>query len=263
MLSSSRIIKSAQMDATEEWVIDTSYEPEETYVESLDEQDEQDEQDLETHKKLAEARQKSDQLIEKALKEKEQLLLETKEEVVRLKEEAYKEAFEEGKQAGFDTGYSEGKQQGYAEGKENSQQLVERAREAIRDAQLDIEAYVQDKKESLLSLAVHMAEKIVHEQLESTPNGILDLVHPILHQLDQKEDYVSLTVHPSKRQEIREHIPLLEKNYPGVRFVVLGDDNVDALGCIVESAHKVVDLQVKNQLLAMIEEMKESEREMD
>lgn len=267
MPSSSKIIKSVKthpVTDSEAWVIDTAYdyepdEPEEDVLDTLDD----DEDGQEVYEKLAEAKQKSNQLIKDAMNEKQQMLSEAEEDIARLKEDAYAQAFEEGQKAGFDQGYNEGKEQGYSEGKDMSQQLVEQARETIRDAQRDIETYSQEKKESLLSLSVHMAEKIIQERLESTPDGLLELVHPILHQLDQKEDYVSLTVHSSKRKDIRERIPLLEKNYPGVRFVVLGDDNVDALGCIVESAHKVVDLQVKNQLLAMIEEMKESEREMD
>lgn len=264
MPSSSRIIKSVKTQpaaSVEDWVIDTAYdyEPEEDYSDNFD----SDETSQEAREKLAEARQRSSQLIEKALNEKEHLLSEAEEEIARLKEEAYKEAFENGQQAGYEQGFNEGKSKGYSEGKELSQQLVDQAKAAVSQAQLAVEDYIAEKKESLLSLAVHMAEKIVQEQLEMTPDGILELVHPILHQLDRKEDYVSLTVHSSKRKDIREAIPYLEKNYPGVRFVVFGDDNVDSLGCVVESAHKVVDLQVKNQLQAMIEEMKESEREMD
>lgn len=264
MPSSSRIIKSGKTQsatASEDWVINTTYDyqTDDDFLDSLD--DDADSQ--EARAKLTEAMQKSNQLLEDAMNEKEQLLSEAKEEIARLKEAAYKQAFDDGQQAGYDKGYIDGKNQGYTDGKDLSQQLVDQARASISDAQRDIETYIDEKKESLLSLSIHMAEKIVREQLEMTPDGILELVFPILHQLDRKEDYVSLTVHSSKRKDIRERIPFLEKNYPGVRFVVLGDDNVDELGCVVESAHKVVDLQVKNQLLAMIEEMKESERDMD
>ncbi|PRY77502.1 FliH/SctL family protein [Alkalibacterium olivapovliticus] len=255
---SSRIIKSMQTSAKEssDWVIDTTYDYEEEPEESYEETNQ------EAADELAQARKKSDQLIKTALTEKERLIEEAEAEISRIKEEAYAKAFEEGQQAGFSNGYAEGKEEGYQAGKIESQHLVEQARKALTDAQLDIEAYVEEKKDSLLSLSVHMAEKIVQDQLDLLPDGILELVNPILHQLDHKEDYVSLTVHTSKRLEIREKLPYLEKNYPGVRFVVFGDDNVDPLGCVVESAHKVVDLQVRNQLLAMVNEMKEREREM-
>lgn len=268
MLSSSRIIKSTKaqpVKVDDEWVIDTmyDYEPEADIDVSELLDDEEDDGNHEARAKLAEAYTKSQQLMDEALKEKERLLLEAEADIAQMKEAAYQKAFEDGTQAGYAQGYQDGNDKGYNDGKDMSQQLIDQAKQSVSDAQLDIEQYVEEKKESLLSLSIHMAEKIVREQLDLTPDGILELVHPILHQLDQKEDYVSLTVHSSKRKDIRERIPYLEKNYPGVRFVVLGDDNVDALGCVVESAHKVIDLQVKNQLEAMIEEMKESEREMN
>lgn len=258
MPSSSRIIKSVQTGAKEvnDWIIDTTYDYEEEPEEYNDESSQ------EAADELAQAQQKSDQLLKKAQTEKERILEEAEAEISQIKEAAYKEAFEEGQKAGYATGFSEGKEEGYQSGKVESQELVDQARQTLTEAQIDIEAYIEEKKESLLSLSVHMAEKIVQEQLDLLPDGILELVNPILHQLDHKEDYVSLTVHSSKRLEIRDKLPYLEKNYPGVRFVVFGDDNVDTLGCVVESAHKVVDLQVKKQLEAMVEEMKEREREM-
>ncbi|EXJ22383.1 Flagellar assembly protein FliH [Alkalibacterium sp. AK22] len=258
MLSSSRIIKSVKASSGEvtDWVIDTAYDylPEEEL--------EQDVTFDEATQKLKEAKQKSSQLIERAQTEKEKLMEEAQQEIDELKQKAYEEAYEKGQNAGFERGFSEGQSQGFKEGQIASQELLNQARQMIRAAQLDIEQYIAAKKESLLSLSVHMAEKIVQEQLDLTPDGILELVHPILHQLDRKEDYVSISVHPSKRKTIRDSIPDLEKNYPGVRFVVFGDDEIDPLGCIVESAHKLVDLQVKKQLEAMVEEMKEREREM-
>lgn len=255
---SSRIIKSVQTETTEsnDWVIDTTYEYEEEAEDNFLEPN------IEAADELALARQKSDLLLKSAQTEKERLFEEAEAEIRLIKEEAYEKAFAEGQLAGYEKGYAEGKSDGYQSGQLESQELVDQARQTITEAQLDIEAYIEEKKDSLLSLSIHMAEKIVQEQLDLLPDGILELVNPILHQLDHKEDYVSLTVHSSKRLEIREKLPYLEKNYPGVRFVVFGDDNIDALGCVVESAHKVVDLQVKNQLEAMVMEMKEREREM-
>ncbi|SFC40209.1 flagellar assembly protein FliH [Alkalibacterium subtropicum] len=255
---SSRLIKSMQASSSDlnDWVIDTAYEVEE------EEPDEYSEANEEARNELELAKQKSAELIEKAQTEKEQLIEEAMQEVEQLKEEAYKTAFEEGKQAGFEAGYKEGNEAGFTAGKQESEQLIKVAQQSVTEAQEAITKYIEEKKDSLLSLSVHMAEKIVHEQLDLLPEGILELVHPILHQLDRKEDYVSLTVHSSMRQKFKEQIPMLEKAYPGVRFIVLQDDNVEQYGCVIESAHKVVDVQVRKQLDALVEEMKEREREM-
>ncbi|OJF90874.1 FliH/SctL family protein [Alkalibacterium sp. 20] len=255
---SSRLIKSVQASSqeTHDWVIDTAYEVQEEDTDNYIEENE------DAFAEIEQAKQKSAQLIKKALTEKEQMIEEAMQEVEQLKEEAYKCAFEEGEKAGFDAGFNQGKEMGFSAGKEESDHLIKVAQASISDAQRDIARYIEEKKDSLLSLSVHMAEKIVHEQLDLTPNGIMELVHPILHQLDRKEDYVSLTMHSSKRQKLREQIPALEKTYPGVRFIALQDDNVEPYGCVIESTHKIVDVQVRKQLAAMIEEMKEREREM-
>lgn len=255
---SSRLIKSIQASSLEshDWLIDTAYEVQEEETESYTEENEEARDELEL------AKQKSAQLIEKARTEKELLIEEAMKEVEQLKEEAYNQAFEEGKKAGFEAGFNQGKETGFNAGKQESERLIKVAQDSITEAQLDIAQYIEEKKDSLLSLSVHMAEKIVHEQLDLLPNGIMELVHPILHQLDRKEDYVSLTVHSSKRLELRNQLPTLEKTYPGIRFIILQDDNVEQYGCVIESAHKVVDVQVKKQLDAMLEEMKEREREM-
>lgn len=255
---SSRLIKSMQASSSDstDWVIDTAYEVKEEPADDYIEENEEARNELEL------AKEKSAQLIEKALTEKEQLIDDAMQEVEQLKEEAYKAAFEEGKQAGFEQGYKEGNDAGFTAGKQESDRLIKVAQQSLSEAQQDITQYIEEKKDSLLSLSVHMAEKIVHEQLDLLPNGILELVHPILHQLDRKEDYVSLTVHSSMRQMLKEQIPMLEKTYPGVRFIVLQDDNVEQYGCVIESAHKVVDVQVRKQLDALIDEMKEREREM-
>jgi len=255
---SSRLIKSVQANANEstDWVIDTAYEVQEDDTEHYIEENE------EAGNELAYAKKKSADLIEKALSEKEQLIEDAMQEVEQLKEDAYKQAFDEGKKAGFQEGFNQGRKDGFNAGKEESDKLIQTARSSVTEAQQDIARYIEEKKDSLLSLSVHMAEKIVHEQLDLLPNGIMELVHPILHQLDRKEDYVSLTVHSSMRQQLKDQLPVLEKTYPGIRFIILQDDNIETYGCVIESAHKVVDVQVRKQLEAILMEMKEREREM-
>lgn len=257
MPSSSRIIKSKRAKAEEasHWVINTAYDY------NTEEEQVTDFYTEEAAEEIEAAQKKSEALIQSAIQERDAMLQQAQDDIERLKQDVRMQAYEEGFKEGHDTGYSEGMAKGTKEATDTHADLMNQARQSITDAQLDIEAYIKEKKDSLLSLSVHMAEKIVHEQLDLSPEGILELVHPILIQLDQKEDYVSLTVHPSQRQFVRDRLPFLEKSYPGVRFSILQDETVLPLGCIVESAHKVVNLQVKEQLEAMIHEMKESERE--
>jgi flagellar biosynthesis/type III secretory pathway protein FliH len=249
MPSSNRIIKNTPiLEEDTGWIIDTVFdEYEEEVVEENSESAEQ----------LAEAKKKKARILLNAEEEASQILEQAKIEAEELKKVAQEQGYTEGKQQGYEDGF----QNGYLKGQQESDILKQQARVMISEAQEEIENYVQDKKESLLSLSVHMAEKIIHEQLELMPEGIMELVHPILHQLDREEDFVSLTVHPSVRQVLRDKIPELQQSYPGVRFAILADETLEKGGIIIESAHKVVDLQVRKQLEAMLTELKEMERD--
>ncbi|MFL2096467.1 FliH/SctL family protein [Marinilactibacillus psychrotolerans] len=252
MQSSSRIIKSRHKvdQSNDTWVIDTVLnDTEDSIDEELDESEEVKEAAIKRKKILNEAQSKKEEMIELAKKEAEEI-----------KQQAYQTGIQSGKEAGYQEGYTQGMQEGYAEGKQESEVLKQQGRDLITAAQLEIEQYVQEKKDELLSLSLHMAEKIIHDQLDHADEGILTLVHPILHQLDREEDFISLTVHPDSKEAVKEQLTKLKEQYPGVRFSVLQDGNLEPNGCIVESAHKLIDLQVKAQLEAILKEMKETER---
>lgn len=252
MQSSSRIIKSRHKidQSNDTWVIDTVMnDPQDDFEEELDESDE-----------VKEAAIKKKKILNEALSKKDEMIMLAKQEAEEMKQQAYQTGLQSGKEEGYREGYTQGMQEGYAEGKKESETLKQQGRDLIVSAQLEIEQYVQEKKDSLLSLSLHMAEKIIHDQLDHTVEGVLALVHPILHQLDREEDFISLTVHPDSRKTVKEQLPSLKTQYPGVRFSVLQDGNLEPNGCIVESAHKLIDLQVRAQLEAILKEMKEMER---
>lgn len=252
MQSSSRIIKSRHKvdQSNDTWVIDTVLnDTEDSIDEELDESEEVKEAAIKRKKILNEAQSKKEEMIELA-----------KQEAEAIKQQAYQTGIQSGKEAGYQEGYTKGMQEGYAEGKQESEVLKQQGRDLITAAQLEIEQYVQEKKDELLSLSLHMAEKIIHDQLDHSDEGILTLVHPILHQLDREEDFISLTVHPDSKEAVKEQLSSLKEQYPGVRFSILQDGNLEPNGCIVESAHKLIDLQVKAQLEAILKEMKETER---
>ncbi|MFL2070918.1 FliH/SctL family protein [Marinilactibacillus psychrotolerans] len=252
MQSSSRIIKSRHKidQSNDTWVIDTVMnDPQDDFEEGLDESDE-----------VKEAAIKKKKILNEALSKKDEMIMLAKQEAEEMKQQAYQTGLQSGKEEGYREGYTQGMQEGYAEGKKESETLKQQGRDLIASAQLEIEQYVQEKKDSLLSLSLHMAEKIIHDQLDHTVEGVLALVHPILHQLDREEDFISLTVHPDSRKTVKEQLPSLKTQYPGVRFSVLQDGNLEPNGCIVESAHKLIDLQVRAQLEAILKEMKETER---
>lgn len=252
---SNRIIKtkSSSLKEGDEWIIDSIIE------------DKDDENEFawsqEASQHIEEAQNKKNKIVRNAEEQAEEILEEAQAEAERLKNEAEEQGFKAGKEQGYQEGFKQGHALGITQAEEETRALKQKAREMITEAQVQIEEYVESKKDSLLSLSLHMAEKIVHEQLHLSPDGILELVQPILHQLDREEDFVSLTVHPTIREVMKEKFPELETSYPGVRFALLTDETLEVDGCVIESAHKVVDLQVRKQLEVIMAELKERERD--
>lgn len=261
-LSNKKVIKSHsaffQKDQEASLIIDTILEENE---EALFESSIETSEDVYSKEEIDEELQKGRKIVEEASIQRDEILAKAHADAEKIRLEAKQSGFEEGKKEGFEAGFSSGLKEGFSKGTEKSEEMKQHAREMIVQAQEEIEDYIQENKESLLSLSVHMAEKIVHEHLALTPDGILELVKPILHQLDREEDFVSLTVHPAFRETLQQQLPELVKLYPGVRFAILSDEDIEIDGCIIESAHKLIDLQVKKQLETILSQLKEMERD--
>ncbi|WP_208558992.1 FliH/SctL family protein [Marinilactibacillus kalidii] len=252
MLSSSKIIKSNNHQHIEQsedaWVIDTV----------LSDTDDFSEEVLDENEEAAIAEKK--RILNHAYSKQEELIEAAKEEAEAIKQQAYQTGFQSGKEEGYQEGYTLGMKEGFEAGTQESEMLKQQGRDLITQAQFEIEQYTEEKKEALLALSIHMAEKIVHDQIDQHDEDLLSLVHPILHQLDREEDFISITVHPDAKNTIQAKLASLKSQYIGVRFAILQDPMIEPYGCIVESAHKVIDLQINAQLESMLKEMKEMER---
>uniref|UniRef100_UPI0035A16E6D FliH/SctL family protein n=1 Tax=Jeotgalibaca porci TaxID=1868793 RepID=UPI0035A16E6D len=83
------------------------------------------------------------------------------------------------------------------------------------------------------------------------------LLEPILSRMVQESKFITLTVTPELQIFTKEKVKELEKTFPLYRFAVLVDSSLEENGCIIESSHAIVDLQVKQQLDAMVEVLSE------
>lgn len=209
------------------------------------------------------AQRKANELLAEAKKERQQLLDETHQEIEILKKQAYEEAFqtglETGKKEGFETGYAQATEQAQIENKEEKENIQLMLEETLAE----IDNYKYNKKVELIELASHMAEKIVHKEIDASDKGILALAEPYFYQIDRDEEHVAITVHPSQREQLENQLGQMEQMLPGTRFVIYGNPKVEEKGLIIESSRAVIDLQIKKQLEAMLQEFDEMERTVD
>lgn len=209
------------------------------------------------------AQKKAQALLMEAEQQSQQLIEQAQEEIAELKQKTYKEAF----QSGLETGQLEGFQQGYKEAKQQvdaeNEQEKEKIQFMLEEALAEIDNYKFDKKDELIELASHMAEKIIHKEINSSDKGILDLAQPYFYQIDKDEEHVSITVHSSQLEQVEKHLPEIERISPNTRFLIYGNPNIEEYGIVIESSKSVIDLQIKKQIEAMLQEFDEMERTVD
>lgn len=212
---------------------------------------------------LRTARKKAQEILAQAEQEKEALLAQTQAEIETLKQTAYEEAY----QKGMETGQQEGFNQGYTEATqkatEENIQEKEKIQLMLEETLAEIDQYKYEKKEELIELASHMAAKIIHKEINASDKGILELAQPYFYQIDKDEELVSITVHPSQRELVEKHLPEIERMIPNTRLVIYGDPTIEENGLVMESSKAVIDLQVKKQIEAMLQEFDEMERTVD
>lgn len=209
------------------------------------------------------AQKKGQALLEQAKLEAQQLKESAQKEIEALRKAAQEEGFIKGRESG----YQEGLEQGLAEGLQHAESQNEEMKASIllmiQEAQAGVKEYQEEKREELIQLASHMAEKIVHDHIDHTEEGVLLLAKPFLYQLEKDEEFVTITTHPEQRKIIEEHLHQVEAISPNTRFMVFSDPSLEEKGLVIESSKAVIDLQIKKQIEKMLQEFEEMERTVD
>lgn len=256
MLLSSKVIKASRAASdTNKAIITTEY--------KRPQQIEDKEESTSTIEERHAAIERADEIIKEAEHKSQQLLKETKAEIAQTKALAQERGHQAGYQAAFRKGYDAGYNEGFDKAIAENKDMRERAVQMLHDTHEAIRMYQSECKDEFLELATHMAEKIVHDYIDQADDGILAIAKPFLYQLDKEEEFVTISVHPEKREQIEERLEEIKSISPGTRFMILGDPSLAQIGMLIESSHAVVDLQIRNQLDRMLEEFSEMERTVD
>ena len=64
------------------------------------------------------------------------------------------------------------------------------------------------------SLAAQMAEKVIHEKINTSDEKIIALLEPILSRMVQESKFITLTVTPELQNFTKEKLKDLEKTFP-------------------------------------------------
>jgi len=139
-----------------------------------------------------------------------------------------------------------GLQIGYEEGLKRWNQILAGAWQARENLKTEWE-------QSLLHLAVRVAEKIVGEQLRLHPDTIVPIVREALKSVGQ-ERQLTLLIHPDHREMVQANLDRLQALVGSSRQIhLVANPDIAPGGCVVESELGVIDAKLETQLKCLEE----------
>jgi flagellar assembly protein FliH len=140
-----------------------------------------------------------------------------------------------------------GLEEGYARGAEQWAAAVEAARESVRLA-------IERSQQQVARLALRVAEKILRQKLETSPEALVPVVDEALRSLQaQPQSRVVLRVHPDDQPVLEPRKARWLARFPGLESLkVVADEELPRGSCRIESDFGTVDATIETQL-AVIE----------
>ncbi len=179
----------------------------------------------------------------------EEKQVETKQEALRIAEEASEQGF----QAGFDQGISQAEED-FRQKRQDMQELIE----TVYEEKTKI---IQQSEPFLLELSVKIAEKVITKELKQHDDQLLNIVRRALRRLEESEDVVM--------QVSLEDYPILVPFMEELKTLIRADSELKLVpvaklskgGCIINTSSGSYDVtvdsqleEIKRQLLAYCEE---------
>lgn len=188
------------------------------------------------HEELAKMKDQKVELVKQAGTEinklKTQWHAEKEEITKRAEDEGYSAGFERGKQESFDK---------YGE-------LLKQANSIISTAQQDYQQSIDQAKEDILSLSVHIAEKIIRKELTDEPNSFISLVSEAINEVKEQSS-VSIYLHPDNYTAVIEQKQeLVQVLGPQAELMIFIDYELKPGACIIEHSLGQIDASIDTQL---------------
>lgn len=174
-------------------------------------------------------------------------------------EEAEKRGFEEGFAKGHEAGLEAGRLAGHEAALKQTNEALEQLQTAWIAAanqwDSDRMRMLQEARESMLHVAVEMAQKIVHRVPQVDPTIVVDQVAQAVRHIADPQD-AKVHVHPQDMAMIEEALPsILKKLGVAAHLHLIEDTECEPGGCVVTAGSGRVDAQLDAQLQRLVEAM--------
>lgn len=149
-----------------------------------------------------------------------------------------------GHKEGHAAGYQDGLSQGQADGAElvhAQAQRLQALTDTCADALAQLEAEVG---QSLIHLAVRIAEQVLRTELQDRPNRIIDLVQDVLQASPQQGNTLTLRLHPEDLALVQ---AFLQQSPDLGHTQQVADESLSRGGCIVETQQGSIDATLETR----------------
>ncbi len=150
---------------------------------------------------------------------------------------------EDAREAGHEQGYTAGK----TAGEDELAPVIETIRELISSVKAQRGAVIASAEPELVRLAMAIAERVVHMELQTNPNVIVENVRESLTRLVSRE-VVTLRVNPIDLDTIRQHRDEIVAAGDVEHLRIVEDQRVDRGGVVVETDAGTIDSKIATQL---------------
>jgi len=200
----------------------------------------------------------------------------TVDEIEKMQQQAYDEAFAQGKQEGFDGGFKEGltkgNEEGFAQGKmegekkgydDNLHLLRKETAEFVSLLESLSEPFKeldQAVEKELVNLAIGIASQIVRREIKIDPGQIIAVIREAVNALPLASQRLTLQMHPEDAELVRKSLALDDETSP---WKIDEDPLITRGGCIVKTEISHIDTTIENRLAAIVATVLGGEREED
>ncbi|MYN11657.1 flagellar assembly protein FliH [Pusillimonas sp. TS35] len=143
-----------------------------------------------------------------------------------------------GHQQGYDAGYQAGLAQGREDGAADAHAKARQLASLADGLAQSVHAFEAETGEALVSLAIRIAEQVLHSTLDMQPEKILDLVRDVLRTQADPDALVTVRLHPDDAALVREH---LESDPSAGPWRLMPDETIARGGCIANTVLGSVD----------------------
>ncbi|WP_162356494.1 flagellar assembly protein FliH [Metabacillus mangrovi] len=160
-------------------------------------------------------------------------------------------------------GYREGLQYGRQDGFEQTSGLIREANSLIEMSRTDYHEKMESSEETIVTLAVRMAEKIIGHTLEENSELMSGMVRQLIKEVKDYEE-IKLFVHPGRYEYVRSQKNELKQMLTNEQELYLYmDEGLSEFDCFVETSFGRIDASVQTQLQQLERQLKERLNEGD